>query len=108
VHYEARGIVEIPAILDKLSQSGVESDLVDDGCQGPNDVQRAVKWLLAELLDSEMLSREITGRLRECIREAGYVVVPVSPTKEMLEAAWASALAEDAAGVWSSMIAAAK
>ena len=34
------------------------------------------------------------------------VLVPRIPTKEMLEAAWADALAEDAAGVWAAMLAA--
>ena len=37
---------------------------------------------------------------------AGWVVVPRSPTQEMLLAAWASALAENAEGVWRDMIAA--
>jgi hypothetical protein len=32
------------------------------------------------------------------------ILVPRNPTKEMLEAAWADALAEDAKGVWESMI----
>lgn len=32
------------------------------------------------------------------------VLVPRKPTKEMLEAAWADALAEDAGGVWKSMV----
>jgi hypothetical protein len=32
------------------------------------------------------------------------VLVPRIPTKEMIEAAWADALAEDAKGVWESMI----
>ena len=32
------------------------------------------------------------------------VLVPRVPTKEMLDAAWADALGEDAAGVWTSMI----
>lgn len=38
------------------------------------------------------------------ISEVGYVCVPCTPTPEMLRAAWADALAEDAGGVWSSMI----
>jgi hypothetical protein len=33
-----------------------------------------------------------------------FVLVPRKPTPEMLKAAWADALAEDAAGVWKSMI----
>ena len=33
-----------------------------------------------------------------------FILVPRNPTPEMLEAAWASALAEDAGGVWLSMI----
>jgi hypothetical protein len=32
------------------------------------------------------------------------VLVPRNPTPEMLDAAWADALAEDAAGVWEAMI----
>jgi hypothetical protein len=36
--------------------------------------------------------------------EPEMVLVPRIPTKEMLEAAWADALAEDASGVWKSMI----
>ena len=32
------------------------------------------------------------------------VLVPRKPTQEMLKAAWADALAEDAEGVWNSMI----
>jgi hypothetical protein len=33
-----------------------------------------------------------------------YIYVPRSPTAEMLRAAWADALAEDAEAVWKSMI----
>lgn len=33
-----------------------------------------------------------------------WVLVPRHPTREMLDAAWASALAEDAEGVWVAMI----
>jgi len=33
-----------------------------------------------------------------------YIVVSRQPTKEMLDAAWSSALAEDARGVWKDMI----
>jgi hypothetical protein len=36
--------------------------------------------------------------------ENDFVLVPRKATKEMLEAAWADALAEDAEGVWESMI----
>lgn len=36
--------------------------------------------------------------------EQEMVLVPRKPSKEMLEAAWAHALAEDAEGVWRSMI----
>ena len=35
---------------------------------------------------------------------AEMVLVPRHPTKEMIEAAWAEALAEDAVGVWKEMI----
>lgn len=36
-----------------------------------------------------------------------WVTVPRVATKEMMDAAWASALGEDASGVWSDMISAA-
>lgn len=36
--------------------------------------------------------------------QSEFVMVPRVPTQEMLEAAWADALAEDALGVWRSMI----
>jgi hypothetical protein len=34
----------------------------------------------------------------------GFVCVPLQPTKDMLDAAWADALEEDANGVWRTMI----
>lgn len=37
-------------------------------------------------------------------QEVEMVLVPLHPTKEMIEAAWAAALDEDASGVWSAMI----
>ena len=37
-------------------------------------------------------------------KETEMVLVPRRPTKEMIEAAWATALDENAAGVWESMI----
>ena len=36
--------------------------------------------------------------------EPEMVLVPRKPTKEMIEAAWASVHDEDAAGVWADMI----
>jgi hypothetical protein len=53
------------------------------------------------------LGEENADAALSALARAGYVCVPREPTKKMLEAAWADALGEDAAGVWSSMIAAA-
>jgi hypothetical protein len=49
---------------------------------------------------------DIYVAMRRAAAEAagGMVLVPRIPTKEMLEAAWADALAEDAKGVWKAMI----
>lgn len=44
-------------------------------------------------------------RVFAALRKAGFVCAPVEPDERMVDAAWASALAEDAAGVWDSMIA---
>ena len=38
------------------------------------------------------------------VQEKEMVLVPRIPTREMLDAAWASALDEDASGVWRAMI----
>jgi hypothetical protein len=43
-------------------------------------------------------------RVRYQFLVLGYVLVPRVPTKAMLDAAWAEALAEDAAGVWREMV----
>jgi hypothetical protein len=43
-------------------------------------------------------------RIADAIAAQGYVCVPRAPTKAMLEAAWADALAEDAKEVWTTMI----
>lgn len=40
----------------------------------------------------------------EEIGTADWVLVPRAPTTAMINAAWAEALAEDAAGVWKAMI----
>ena len=49
--------------------------------------------------------REIAGdSVVAALYERGFVCVPAEPNKEMLDAAWADALAESAAGVWLSMI----
>jgi hypothetical protein len=54
--------------------------------------------------------RAVAGRGHRCRfdeeieKGSEYVLVPRVPTREMLDAAWADALAEDAAGVWAEMI----
>ncbi len=40
----------------------------------------------------------------EKLSEMGFVCVPRQPTQALLDAAWAEALAENAAGVWDMMI----
>ena len=48
----------------------------------------------------------ITPALAEALESAGLVVVPLIPTEQMIEAAWASTLDENAKLVWEDMIAA--
>jgi hypothetical protein len=43
-------------------------------------------------------------RIVDAIAAQGYVCVPRIPTKAMLDAAWADAMAEDAKEVWATMI----
>ena len=52
--------------------------------------------------EAEVIIMQQTGQ-----RQGGdseMVLVPRVPTEEMIEAAWAAATAEDAAGVWRAMI----
>lgn len=55
------------------------------------------------LLESDCRAR--MGAALSAARHLGWVLVPVEPTQEMLEAAWAEALAESADGVWREMVA---
>jgi hypothetical protein len=53
--------------------------------------------------------REVLGKIAgdgvvEALYARGFVCVPADPTDEMVRAAWAEALAENARGVWASMI----
>lgn len=50
------------------------------------------------LPSNDKLDNAVTGQ------QSDYIRVPRNPTKEMLEAAWADSLGEDAGGVWKAMI----
>jgi hypothetical protein len=60
------------------------------------DIERAIE----SALSSHSSARDFVRALRSC----GLAIVPIAPTHEMIEGAWAEALAEDARGVWSSMV----
>ena len=49
-------------------------------------------------------TRATAYQVAERIYASGYVCVPRKPTPEMITNAWAWEIAEDAAGVWMSMI----
>jgi hypothetical protein len=49
----------------------------------------------------------ITSELEGALRDAGFVIVPITPTAEMLKMGWYSANDEDAAGCWRDMVEAA-
>ncbi len=46
----------------------------------------------------------LAQRVIVALREAGFVCALIEPTEDMLKAAWAAALEEDAAGVWHCMV----
>ena len=58
---------------------------------------------LADLRALLAMVRDLTAE-RDAAQTEGVVSVPRKPTPQMLEAAWAEALAENAAGVWEVMI----
>ncbi|MGA2743039.1 MAG: hypothetical protein ABSG65_37095 [Bryobacteraceae bacterium] len=79
--------------------------LIRDHIHNSSDVpKQLVARLLAPHFASVLLPEAVATELVELISEAGYVIVPRLPTAEMLDAAWADALAEDAKGVWGAMI----
>jgi hypothetical protein len=69
-----------------------------------HSVQQIMSGVLAIVLRSVIMSQDCAREICEAIQAAGYVIVPRAPTKEMLDAAWADALDENASAVWSSMI----
>jgi hypothetical protein len=90
--------------LETITITDRVPDRYDDHGVTDHGIQRIISGVLANLLGSIIMSQAGAGQVCEAIREAGYVIVPRAPTKEMMEAAWADALSEDAAAVWSSMI----
>jgi hypothetical protein len=57
--------------------------------------------IIARVLNSGRQADSVLAALRD----AGWICVPKTPTASMLEAGWADAHAENAAGVWEEMIA---
>ncbi len=55
---------------------------------------------------SVLMAQAATDDILRALREAGYAVVPKSPSKKMLDEGWYEANAENALGVWTAMIAA--
>lgn len=47
---------------------------------------------------------DVRDAILAAAESSGFVLAPKEPTDEMLDEAWADALAEDARGVWRSMI----
>jgi hypothetical protein len=78
----------------------------DPGGEG-RDLEPIIAGILTNILGSVLLAQAVAWQLRTAILNAGYVVVPRTPTRTMLGAAWADALGEDAAAVWAAMIEAA-
>jgi hypothetical protein len=74
------------------------------GMTTEHNVQQMISGVLASTLRSVIMAQETARELREALHKAGYVIVPREPTKEMLDAAWADAISENALGVWTSMI----
>jgi hypothetical protein len=90
-----RAVVDLSKIEFRLT-AGSYPDGVYVGCR----TMHGLFWESIYLPDhdSKRKVEPVTGQ------HGDYIVVPRNPTKGMLDAAWADALAEDAAGVWLSMI----
>jgi hypothetical protein len=58
----------------------------------------------AEAILADIIGLPDATRILTALSEASLIVVPKEPTEEMISAAWASALNEDAPAVWRDMI----
>lgn len=56
------------------------------------------------IANGDLHADDLVGTLQRSFAERGFAIVPIEPSQEMLKAAWADALAEDARGVWREMI----
>lgn len=59
------------------------------------------------IITSVLRDRSRAEAVLAALKNAGLVCVPERPTKAMIDGAWAPELAENAAGVWEEMVAAA-
>jgi hypothetical protein len=62
------------------------------------------RCLILKAAEGCFISAQDAERIATEIEALGYVCVPKQPTPEMIAAAWADALGEDAAAVWKDMI----
>lgn len=91
-------------VLERITITDRVPECSNVPCATSCGVQQIISGVLADLLGSIIRAQEGARQFRDTLEEAGYVIVPREPTGEMLEAAWADALSEDAAAVWRSMI----
>lgn len=73
---------------------------IEDACW-----EAEVESIPGSFVPREAWPRVARAALTE-LEQAGYVVVPVEPTEEMIDAGWAYVHNEDAAGTWRSMLSA--
>jgi hypothetical protein len=57
-----------------------------------------------DVLSKELGSDAVAERALRALSAAGYVCVPREPTPRMIDAGWADAHEEDAAGTWRAMV----
>jgi hypothetical protein len=81
-----------------------ESVIIVGDVTGRNEIQRLISQVLEPRLMSVLMAQAVADKVLRTLREAGYAVVPREPTKEMLDEGWYEANAENAHGVWTSMI----
>ena len=79
---------------------------IEIGVTGRSEIQQLLSRALEPRLLSVLMAQAVTDDILMAIRQAGYVIVPEVPTKEMLDEGWYEAHDENALGTWTSMIAA--
>jgi hypothetical protein len=91
-------------VLNTATTNLTRANTIEIGVAGRSEAERVISSALEPRLMSVLLSHALSGEIVRALANKGFVIVPRSPTKEMLEEGWYEATNENARGVWVCML----